>query len=242
MNDRTQNHLNMIGAVLNVARNPEFLPVWQNQPPVDFTQDLLQLEADFGAASAKAANIAGAPTGTADQKDVLETTLENTLHTLCRALAIHFKKTGDLSARAEVHLSPTAIQRLRDRALIALAERTLTLANTAATHPDAPKRNITPARIATLQGALDAYEAAVNTPRGNIVNRSTIRRELATDVAALLDLTTDLDDLILQLEPSDLTTRFQSAWKQARIILDAGHSPTDEDEPQPNPTPTQPNP
>lgn len=232
--DRSLNYLAMIGAVLNVARTPEYLPVWDGQAPLDFGDDLAALQTGYGAAAAKAARLAGASTGTADEKDDLETALEETLHPLCRALAAHFKKTGDLAVRAEVDVTRTAIERLRDRALVAFGQRVVTLGTTAAAHPDAPRRKITPARVTALDGAVKAFEAAIDNPRGVIVNRSTLRRELKTDVAALMELLPDLDDLVLQFDETELARRFQSAWKQARIIVDAGHGRGEDEEPNPD--------
>lgn len=82
----------------------------------------------------------------------------------------------------------------------------------------------------------------MNAPRGEIVNRSALLREVETDIAALLDAVSDLDDLVLQFDGTDEGRLFIEAWKRARIIVDSGggHSapaPT----PTPTPTPT-PNP
>jgi hypothetical protein len=62
----------------------------------------------------------------------------------------------------------------------------------------------------------------MNTPRGQIVNKSALLREVETDTAALVQLATDMDDLALQFTGSDAANRFQEAWKRARIIVDTG--------------------
>ncbi len=93
------------------------------------------------------------------------------------------------------------------------------------------------ARIATLTAAIAAFGKVMNTPRGQIVNKSALLREVETDVAALVQLATDMDDLVLQFTGSDAANRFQEAWKRARIIVDTGggHSGT----PPTPPTPTK---
>jgi hypothetical protein len=78
----------------------------------------------------------------------------------------------------------------------------------------------------------------MNSPRGEIVNRSALLREIETDIAALLDRVNDLDDLVLQFGGTDAGQRFNEAWKGARIIVDSGSGHST---PAPAPVPT-PNP
>jgi hypothetical protein len=65
--------------------------------------------------------------------------------------------------------------------------------------PDAPL-----ARIATLTAAIAAFGKVMNTPRGEVVNRSALLREVETDTAALVQLATDMDDLALQFDGTDV--------------------------------------
>jgi hypothetical protein len=97
---------------------------------------------------------------------------------------------------------------------------------------------VTAARIATLTAAIAAFGKVMNTPRGQIVNKSALLREVETDTAALVQLATDMDDLVLQFNGSDTAARFQEAWKRARIIVDTGggHTGTPPAPPAP-PTP-----
>lgn len=113
-------------------------------------------------------------------------------------MALHFKKTGNLTDRAKVDVPISGIRRLRDQNLLALAADIVTLANTAKTETGATDRGITTARITDLTTAISAYETALNAPRSQIVNRSALLRELETQVAGLLDALSDLDDLIIQ--------------------------------------------
>ena len=60
-------------------------------------------------------------------------------------------------------------------------------------------------------------------PRGQIVNRSTLLKEVETDVAQLLAQLADMDDLVLQFDDTEAGKRFHEAWKRARSIVDSGH-------------------
>ena len=62
----------------------------------------------------------------------------------------------------------------------------------------------------------------MSTPRGQIVNRGALLKEVETDVAALLERVSDLDDLAAQFDGGDPAKRFIEAWKRARIIVDTG--------------------
>ena len=79
----------------------------------------------------------------------------------------------------------------------------------------------------------------MNTPRGEVVNRSALLREVETDTAALVQFATDMDDLALQFDGTDAGKRFIEAWKRARIIVDTGggHSGTPPAPPTPPATP-----
>src|SRR5665811_1937736 len=60
----------------------------------------------------------------------------------------------------------------------------------------------------TLTAAIAAFGKVMNTPRGQIVNKSALLREVETDTAALVQLATDMDDLALQFDGTDAGKRF----------------------------------
>jgi hypothetical protein len=99
---------------------------------------------------------------------------------------------------------------------------------------------VTAARIATLTAAITLFTARMNDPRGQIVNRSTLLKEVDTDTAGLMQQVADLDDLVLQFDGTDAGKRFIEAWKRARIIVDSGggHGTP----PAPTPPPATPHP
>ena len=89
-------------------------------------------------------------------------------------------------------------------------------------------------RIVKAEGLASATRVPIQIddqtlPRGQIVNRSTLIKEVETDAASLLDQLSDLDDLILQFDGTDAGKRFIEAWKRARTIVDAGHGHSTDD-------------
>ena len=229
----------MVGACITVANSTDYKPVWTGNPPADFSADMATLQTNYGNVTPLAAQADAATGGGGEASSAAETALENAAFTLARALANHYKKNGDLNNLGKVNLTKTDIVRLRKQALLDQATAILNLANTAVTDPAAAGRGVTAARIATLNSAITAFSGAMNMPRGQIVNKSALLREVETDVAALVQLVTDMDDLVLQFTGSDAANRFQEAWKRARIIVDSGggHSST-----PPTPPPAPPHP
>lgn len=222
MKIRLQNQLNMIGACINIATSAEHRPVWDGNEPLDFAADLAQIQNDYGSVAAKAAQAEVATGGAADAKGSAETILEDAAFILTRALANHFKKIGDLDRLGKVDLSKTAIVRLRTQELANKATAIRDLATVAQTEPNAAQRGVTAARIATLTAAITNFTAVMNSPRGQIVNRSALLREVETDTAALVERVSDLDDLVVQFDGTEAGQRFIETWKRARIIVDLG--------------------
>jgi len=222
MNIRISNQLNMVGACVNVANSPDYINVWTGKDPADFATDITELQTDYGATTAKAALADGATGGAGDAKALAESALEDTSYILARALANHFKKTGDLDRLGKVDVTKSQIVKLRNQDLVSKATDIRDLATTAQTEPDAAKRGVTAARVAALTAAINAFTKVMSLPRGEIVNRSTLLKEVETDTADLLEQLNDLDDLVLQFDGTDAGKRFIEAWKRARIIVDSG--------------------
>ena len=94
-------------------------------------------------------------------------------------------------------------------------------------------------RVAAVTAALNEFSRVMSTPRGQIMNRSTLLREVETDVAVLRVQVSALDELVGQFEGSEAGTRFVNAWKRARMIVDGGGGHTSPAPPTPAPTPPQ---
>lgn len=222
MDSRTQNHLNMVGTCISIAQDNAFNPVWQGQDPADFGTDLAQLATDHAAVVNKAALWEAATGGAGDAKATAESVLEDAAYRLARACYNHFKKSGDLDRAGKVNYTSSEIVKLRTQELVNQTSAIRDIAQAAVAAPDAAKRGLTAGKVAALSAAITAYTAVMNSPRGQIVNRSALGKEIDTDTAALLELVSDMDDLVIQFDHTDLGQRFIEAWRRARIIVDAG--------------------
>ena len=231
----------MVGSCITTAQSPEYKATWDGQDPADFGDDLVLLTGKFGSIAAKHAAALAATGGAADAKAAAEAPLENIAYTIARALAVHFKKSGDLDRRGKIDFSKSEIVKLRNRELVDQATAIRDLATAAASEAGAAGRGVTAARVAILTAAITAFDELLNHPRGQIVNRSTLLKEVETDTAALLDDLRGLDDLVLQFEGNEAGDRFIQAWKKARVIVDAGHGAGAEKSP-PVPAPVPPAP
>ena len=119
MNDRINNRLTMVGACITVAETPEHRLVWEGNEPAEFGTAFNALKIEYAEIQTILASAGAATTGAAEAKDVAETTLENAAFVLARATALHLKKTGDLTRRAQVNFKLSGFQRLRDQELVA---------------------------------------------------------------------------------------------------------------------------
>lgn len=239
MNDPLQNNANMIGTCLTFADEEDNVPIWQNQPPLDLTPDMATLRTLHAAAAETAARLSGATTGVAAGKDAAETVLEGRAFLLSRAVFNHCRKTGDTTTSGRINYTKSAIQRLRDQDLLATTRNIRDTAQAKSTETGAAGRGVTPAAITALTGAIDAYAPLVNAPRSTTVSRSALLRELTTQVAACVDHIRSMDDLVIQLT-GEGAPEFIAGWKQARIVVDAGHGPGEAGPPTPTGTPPAP--
>jgi hypothetical protein len=242
MNIRLTNQINMVGACINVVTSKDYVAVWTGNPPADFTTDFTQLQTDYGSVTAKAALADGASGGAGDAKAQAETALEDAAFILARALANHFKKTGNLEKLGQVDVTKSEIVQLRQQDLLDKTTAIRDLGTATQAEPNAADRGVTAVRIATLTAAINAFTKVMNLPRGQIVNRSTLLKEVDTDTADLLEQVADLDDLVQQFDGTDAGKRFIEAWKRARIIVDSGGGHSTAPTPTPTPAPATPHP
>ncbi len=129
----------------------------------------------------------------------------------------------------------SGLQKLRDQELVARCTTVRDIAQSKTAEPGAVARGVTPARITAVTNAITAYSGLINAPRGKIVNRTALIRELETRTAALVDSLEDLGDLVVQFDGTDAGQLFGTAWNQGRVIVDRGQGPV-----TPTPTPTPP--
>jgi hypothetical protein len=130
----------MIGACITVAEDPQHRPVWDNMPPLDFGIDFTTMKTAYAAATGIASQAGDADGGSADAKDAAETDLEDKAYGLARALAVHFKKEGDLVNRAKINVTRSSIKRLRDESLLTKTTEIRNLGTVAVTSANAAAR------------------------------------------------------------------------------------------------------
>ncbi|MEK7684690.1 MAG: hypothetical protein AAB466_04645 [Verrucomicrobiota bacterium] len=169
-----------------------------------------------------------------------ETALEDAAFVLARALAVHFKKSGDLDRHGKVDVTKSEIMKLRTQELVNKTTAIRDLGTAAVSEAGADGRGVTAARVAALTAAITGFSNVMSTPRGQIVNRSALLKEVETDVAALLEKVSDMDDLVVQFDGGEASKRFIEAWKRARIIVDTGGGQGNGGTPPTSPTPTPP--
>lgn len=222
MDSRTQNHINMITACIQVAQQPNNKTVWDGNDPTDFTADITTLTAGHAQIQQHAAAWEQAAGGAADAKANAEATLEIIAHQLARAAYNHYKKSGDLDRAGKLNYSKNDIVKLRAQELIHTTTAIYDLASQATLMPSAAARGVTDAKVHELSKAIKAYSDVVSSPRSQIVTRSTLGKEIEKDIAALLELVRDMDDLVIQFSGTAAGDHFVTAWKRARIIVDVG--------------------
>lgn len=220
MKVRITNQLNTVDSCLTVANSKAHAPVWTDQAPLAFHSKIVRLQTDYHAVIAKGVLAESAEGGVADAKAAAEIALEHNAYVLARALTVHFKNAQDLTRLAQVDMSRTAIVKLRGTDLITKATTIRDHAVVAQTEPEAAAHGLMPARTNGLTRAIATFTTALGTPRGQIVNRSTLLKEIDTDTAALMELLGDLDDLVLQFDGSEAGKSFIEAWHKARMIID----------------------
>ena len=239
MKTTLQTQLDMVRTCVDLAQRSDHKPVWSGQIPTAFGKLLARVESEYGALTAKAVLAEAAKVGAADAKAVAETELEESAFVLARALVVHLRQTGDLQRRAVVDFSKSEIVRVRKQELVHRATGIRDIGASVVAESGAEELGITTQRVDSLSRAIVAFTEIMNAPRGNVVSRGTLLREIETDVAALLHVLDDLDGLVLQFRSTAAGRRFYEAWRRARIIVDVGGGGSDE-RPQSPTAPTAP--
>jgi hypothetical protein len=122
MKNEYANRQNMHLTVLGLLDSGEFQPVWKDKKPTAFTARAAELRAKVTALTALVSEQQADTTGFAEEKAREEQELEAVAHEISQALAGWFEDQGRDSDAAQIDLSLSAWQRLRDAELIAKAK------------------------------------------------------------------------------------------------------------------------
>jgi len=153
MKDTVTNKINSFVATLIVADDAEYIALWQNLPPLAFSNTIALIRPLLVNLQTKGAKQSADITGYAQQLKTLRTSFEIHLHLLARATYQCLSATGDLEDAQRANLTPSKLHSARGTTLAGLGETVLELAEPLLTAPPppppttSPKPNSTPSTI-----------------------------------------------------------------------------------------------
>lgn len=228
MKDTLSNKLASFVATLAVADTPSHRPIWENQTPLSFTEELALARAGVTALGSAGAEQSTSITGTAEALRKLRTSFEEQLHILARATYQFMKKAGRIEDAAKVDFTPSAYHDARAVSLAGIGEIVLDLAEPL-TLPPAPgqaapgeKHGITAALYAQVDNLWERYSTAVGAPTGARSRRKALTTGLPGKFNAVEDQSSDLDDLVIQFGTTEIGKEFIDAWFNARHVSQLG--------------------
>lgn len=232
MQNEFANRQNMHLTVLNLLENPDYQAAWQGQAPAAFATRAGLLTPKVQALTALIAQQQAATTGYAEAKEREEKELEDTAHEIGQTLADWYDEAGRDGDAAQVELSLSAWQRLRNTDLIAktgLLHQKLTAA--LASHPAELAEYGLAASDATLLAQQTAdFELLAADPAAAISRRKSLTAALRPSFREVAELLDKMDRLVLRFRRTELGTAFVNAWVASRTIRDLGGSAPEESE------------
>lgn len=224
MKDEFSNRQNMhltLGELLDLT---EYHPVWKDQPPVVFTSRVTAFRSMVDALGLLIGRQQSATTGHAEDKEREEAELENTAYEISQTLAGWFEANGRNADAAQIDLSLTAWQKLRDTDLIGKAKllETLLAAALADHAASLAEYDLTPADAVALAQEIKGFEDLVAAPSAAISRRRALTTALRPDFRKVSEILEELDRLVLRFRRTEPGARFAEAWQAARIVRDLG--------------------
>ncbi len=226
MQNKFANRQNMHLTVLTLLDTPEYQPAWENQKPTVFTTRAGQLRPLILSLTDLIAAQQAATTGYAEGKEREEQELEAAAHEIGQTLADWYEENGREGDAAQIDLSLSAWQRLRDTELIAKA-RLLHQKLTEALATDAPSlagHDLTAADATLLATETDDFEAITADPAAAISRRRALTLALRPKFREISQILTKMDRLVLRFRRTEPGTAFASAWAASRTVRDLGGS------------------
>lgn len=242
MKDTIANKIASFVATLNVADKSEFKPVWENQPPLAFTEGIAAVRPMIAALSDKAAKQSADISGAAKQLRQLRKQFETQLHALARAAYQCLTKQGQTATAEKVNLTPTDLHDARGVALAGIGSTVLDaaeplLALVAGGPPAAAAKYFTQEQFDAVDALWQQFSAAVGAPASARSNRKALTGQLPDDVRSVEAQFSLCDDFLPQFAiASDEGRQFSDAWFAARQVIDLGRRAAKPNSPAP-PTP-----
>jgi hypothetical protein len=233
MQKEYSNRQNMHLTVIKLIDTAEHEAAWKDQKPTAFTTRAAQLRPLVHALTDLVSGQQAATTGYAETKEREEQELEALAHELGQTLADWYEENGREGDSAQIELSLTAWQRLRDTELIAKS-RLLhgKLSAALAENPTAlADYDLTPADATQLAKELADFEQITADPSAAISRRAALTVTLRPRFAEIGLLLKKMDRLVLRFRRTEPGTAFAGAWTASRTIRDLGGSAPAEPQP-----------
>ena len=213
MQDRYANRQNMHLTILKLLDNLGFEAAWKDQKPTTFTARATQLRLLVPGLTDLIAAQQAATTGYAETKDREEQELETLAHETGQALADWYEENGREGDSAQIDLSLSAWERLRDTELIAkahLLHQKLTAA-LAENPTELAEHDLTEADATLLAKELGDFEKITADPSAAISRRRALTLALRPRFQEVGALLKKMDRLVLRFRRSEPGPAFAAA-------------------------------
>jgi hypothetical protein len=233
MQNEYANRQNMHLTVLKLIDTPEHEAAWKDQKRTAFTTRAAQFRPLVQALTDLIAGQQTTTTGYAETKEREEQELEALAHEIGQTLADWYEENGREGDSAQINLSLTAWQRLRDTELIAkarLLHQKLTAA-LAENPTELADYDLSPADAILLAKETADFEKITADPAAAISRRRALTVTLRPKFAEVGQLLKKMDRLVFRFRRTEPGAAFAGAWETSRIIRDLGGSAPAEPEP-----------
>lgn len=218
----TDEQINFVDMAQNVRKLlADARPQWQPLYP-KMGSDFEALAAALGAFGAKAqARSSTGSTGYADAKDLAEVAVLDAAMPVLRGVkALQLDAPDPALAKLAAH-TRTTLDELRGQTQVDTLRELHTLALARATALAGER--VTAAQLAALDAKIKAFQPLLGTPRQAIAGGVVLREQAVAAVGAARTALKRLDVRVPNL--GDELPDLVAAYKQARLIVDAGHGP-----------------
>lgn len=229
MQNEFANRQNMHPTVLKLIDNPEYEAAWKNKKPTVFTTCAGEIRPLIHSLTDLIASQQAATTGYAEAKEREEQELETVAHEIGQTLADWYEENGCEGDAAQIDLSLSAWQRLRDTELIAKA-RLLHTKLTAAFSTDATdatelaEHDLTATDATLLAKETADFEEITADPSAAISRRRSLTLTLRPKFREISQLLKKMDRIVIRFRRTEPGTAFANAWAASRTVRDLGGS------------------
>lgn len=224
MKDTVANKIASFIATLDVADKTEFKTVWENQPPLAFSDGMTAVRPMVAALSNKGAQQSADITGSAKQLRELRRLFETQLHALSRAVYQCLQKKGNTADAEKANVTPSDLHDARGVALAGIGSTVLDLAEPLLTGTPPPAaKYFTQAQADAVDALWQQFGTAVGAPASARSKRKALTGQLPDDVRAVEAQFSKCDDFLPQFAlASEMGRQFSDAWFAARQVIDLG--------------------